>query len=313
MVIAFMVAAHTDLEQLIRLCKKLKDYGDVYIHVDKNTSNDYYTNLKKYANSHNLSGYYKTIVVDKRVVVKWGAYSQVKAMRILLENIFDERSPKYDRIIYLSGLDYPLYSRENLANMCAANNGKELMTVYNISRGHDSVQRQKVTLYHFFRDINLPHNSLLRKAIIGGTKLLLKYFGIRRKPYIMIEGKRWDVFFSSQWFILSHDCAKYVLENLVYNKALNQYFKTTYAPEEMIVATIVINSKYGQSVRIINNPDFEELSMFHYLHYTDRIWTYDEKDFDNLMKSNKPFVRKLVSDKSEKLIAMIDNFHKSLE
>lgn len=308
MLFAFMVMAHTDYEQLIRLCEKLKEYGDVYIHVDKNTSDEYYANLKSFANTHNLSGCYKTIVVDKRVVVKWGAFSQVNAMRILLDNIFDKKSPKYDRIIYISGLDYPLYSRNELESLCEANTGGELMTVYNISRGPDSAQRQKVTLYHYFRDINVTH-KFLRKAIVGGTMFLLKYMGIRKKPYIIIDGKRWDVYFSSQWFMLTYDCCEYVWENLRNNEVLNAYFKTANHPEESIVPTIVLNSKYGEHVREINSPDFNELSVLHYLHYTDMIWTYDENDFDSLMKSKKPFVRKLVSGKSEKLTEMINKCH----
>lgn len=308
MLFAFMVMAHTDYEQLIRLCEKLKEYGDVFIHVDKNTSDDYYANLKSFANTHNTSGCYKTIVVEKRVGVKWGAFSQVNAMRILLDNIFDKKSPKYDRIIYISGLDYPLYSRKELENLCIANTGSELMTVYNISRGADAAQRQKVTLYHYFRDINLTHR-FLRKAIVGGTMLFLKYLGIRKKPFIIINGKRWDIYFSSQWFLLTHDCCEYVWENLRNNETLNAYFKTAKHPEESIVPTIVLNSKYGEHVREINSPDFNELSVLHYLQYTDKIWTYDEKDFDSLMKSKKPFVRKLVSGKSEKLIEMINKCH----
>lgn len=32
--IAFLIMAHTDVEEHLRLCKKLKSYGDAYIHVD---------------------------------------------------------------------------------------------------------------------------------------------------------------------------------------------------------------------------------------------------------------------------------------
>lgn len=32
--IAFLIIAHTDVEEHLRLCKKLKSYGDAYIHVD---------------------------------------------------------------------------------------------------------------------------------------------------------------------------------------------------------------------------------------------------------------------------------------
>ena len=97
-----------------------------------------------------------------------------------------------------------------------------------------------------------------------------------------------------------------------YNEIRN-YFQTSYAPDELVIATIVMNSEFGRQAHLSRSRRLEDLSMLHYLRYTDHIWTYDEKDFEKLINSGKPFVRKLMSGKSEKLIEMINNLHMEWE
>ena len=192
---------------------------------------------------------------------------------------------------------------------CEEHKGEELMTAFNLTQGNIKRQRNRVCLYHFFRDVPLPHESIIRKIIIGGSKLFLKYIGVRRNAFLTVNEKQWDVYFSSQWFSLTGKCAAYVLEQLNNNKTLENYFKTTYAPDELVVTTIVMNSEFRTAAHLIDRSDLKSCSMSHYINYTDYIWTYDEHDYDSLMQSNKLFVRKLISNKSEKLIEMINNHH----
>ena len=70
-----------------------------------------------------------------------------------------------------------------------------------------------------------------------------------------------------------------------------------------------MNSEFRTAAHLIDRSDLKSCSMSHYINYTDYIWTYDEHDYDSLMQSNKLFVRKLISNKSEKLIEMINNHH----
>jgi len=307
MKIAFLISAHTDLPQLQRLCRKLADYGDCFIHIDRKTNDSYVVQLKDYL--HTIQGTF--CIVSQRINVCWGGYSQIKATQILLDEAINHSKEKYERIFLLSGLCYPLFSKSQMCDYCAKHANEQYMSAYNISKGSDRRQKERVVLYHYFRDINLPHKSFLRRALIGGTKLILKALGVRKPPFLQVKGKRWDVFYSSQWFGLTGECAEYVLENLKHNSVLIKYFNTAYASDELTVATIVMNSEFGKTCKKINNPDFEKLSSLHYLHYTDHIWTYGEADYDILMNSGKPFVRKLVSGKSENLIEKIDSTHQN--
>ena len=90
------------------------------------------------------------------------------------------------------------------------------------------------------------------------------------------------------------------------NMALNKYFKMCYAPDELYIPTIVLNSVFKRNASVLETSNFKALAPLHYLNYIGHILSYDENDYDTLMTSGKIFVRKMISGKSEKLIEMID-------
>lgn len=309
MEIAFLVAAHTDAKQLFRLTWSLLEMGDVFIHIDKKNKDPHFFKiinkivlLKRKEN--------EVFVLKKRISVAWAGYSQIKCQYLLFEQALNS-SKKYKRFFYLSGLDYPVFSPEELKSFLNKHPNTEFITGYNLTETQDKKQLEKICLYHFFRDIPLPHKSLLRRSIIGCTKLLLKYIGIRRKPYLIINNKKWNIFFGSQWICITRKCAEYIFYQLKYNKKITDFFMTTYAPDELCLPTIVFNSTFSKFAIPCKNIDFKQLAYLHYLNYTDQIWTYNEKDYENIIKSNKPFVRKLVSNKSEKLIYLLEKRKKT--
>lgn len=115
----------------------------------------------------------------------------------------------------------------------------------------------------------------------------------------------------SSWVSLTGECAEFVLRQLEEDKALCKHFSTAYAPDELVVPTIVFNSVYASRAIRCTILDFKGLTPLHYWNYTSHIWIYDEKDFNKIILSNKVFVRKLVSPKSDKLVEMIDRFRDS--
>lgn len=299
--IAYMIEAHTDAEQLVRLCSALQLSGDIFIHVDKKTKSiDFWNTINDYVkNNHGIK------ILGKRHFVAWGGYSQVECFRSLLAEVL-RGEKKYDRILLLSGLDYPIFSPSQINSFFEENKTKEYVCGYNISECGYDFQLRKIKYYHFFRDIPLPHKSIVRRTIIGGSMLLLKYLGIRRKPYLMMGGKRWDVYFGSSWIGITKECGEYILRQLETNKELTKFFSSTYAPDEMCVPTIVMNSPFAINAINVTEMSFKAVTPLHYLNYEECIWSYDENDYDTLIASRKMFVRKTISGKSEKLICMIN-------
>lgn len=106
---------------------------------------------------------------------------------------------------------------------------------------------------------------------------------------------------------MTSGCARYVLEEMNNNVALMKYFKTAYAPDELLIPTIVYNSHFvNNAVPNVKGLDFQLLTPLHYLKYEDYVWSWDEKAYNDIVKSGKMFVRKLVSGKSERLIEMLE-------
>lgn len=310
MEIAFLVAAHTDAKQLFRLTWPLLEMGDVFIHIDKKNKNPYFFKiLDKIALLKRNKN--EVFILKNRISVAWAGYSQIKCQYLLFEQALNSHK-KYNRFFYLSGLDYPIFSSNEFDFFLNKYPKTEFVSGYNLTQSTDKKQLEKICLYHFFRDIPLNHKSILRRAIIGCTKLFLKYIGIRRKPYLIINNIKWNIYFGSQWICVTRECAKLIMEQLQHNKKLEKFFKTTYAPDELCIPTIVFNSTFSKNALYCQNMDFKELARLHYLNYTTHIWTYDEKDYNTIINSKKPFVRKLVSGKSEKLIRLLEKRKKAI-
>lgn len=303
MKIAYLVQAHCDVCQLIRLCKALVQSGDVFIHIDRKTNDvSFFQKLKLFvAESKNV------YVLPDRINVAWGGYSQVECFANLLHCSL-KKEKVYDRFVLLSGLDFPLWSPEKIISYFEKNRDVEFVRGYNISYDDKWELQQKIVLYHFFRDIPLAHRSFLRRAVIGGTKLCLKYLGIKRKPFWVVGKKNNPVYFGSQWVAVTRRCALYLVEEIFHNPEVKKYFSTVYAPDELCVPTLVLNSEFRDKAFEIKDYTYNNIVPLHFLKYENYIWSYDETDFQMLMDSNKMFVRKLISGKSEKLIEKIIEF-----
>lgn len=297
--IAYLIEAHTDIERLVSLCDALLLSGDVFIHVDKKTRDkNFWGILNRYQYSHD-----RVTVLKQRHYVAWAGYSQVECFHSLLQ-VALASSVRYERFLLLSGLDFPVWSPQRIEDFFEKNKTKEFVCGYDISNCGDWSQLHKIVDYHFFRDIPLPHKSFLRRAIIGGARIILKNLGFSRKPYLSTESGTWDVYFGSSWIGITRPCAEYLDEKLK-DKQIRGYFKTVYAPDELCVPTIVMNSKFRTNAIKVDKLSFQGVTPLHYLNYVGSIWSYDEQDFDDIVKSGKMFVRKVISGKSEKLVELI--------
>lgn len=235
MKIAYLIEAHTDINRLIDLCEALTLSGDVFIHIDKkNKDHVFWEKLLDYKKNKKQI----TILRKKeRHYVAWAGFSQVECFKSLLRKALDN-SKQYDRFILLSGLDYPVWSPTQIQNYFKNNTEKEFICGYDISTCKYNYQLRKITYYHFFRDIPLPHKSIIRRIIIGGTMTILKYAGIKRKPFLEINNQDWHIYFGSQWISCTRACGEYIFQQLN-NKKITRYFKTVYAPDELCIPTIV--------------------------------------------------------------------------
>lgn len=297
--IAYLISAYTDPVQLGRTIAALADRDTAFfIHIDARVEES------PFRNSVPDSAAGQTVFLKKRFRVNWGGYSQVRYQTALLEACLS-CGREFDRVIIISGQDYPLSGRDGIQNTLQEAGNREFITGLDISRleGNSRI-RSKIVDYHFFTDIrHFPR--IVKKTV----RFLLDATGIKKKPYVEVRGSRWDVFQSSSYMCISSDLAKYILETFRNEKSVRRYFRFAYIPEELLIPTIVFNSPFRDRCTIY--PDrydgLKTLSALTYFNYGEKIQVFSTEDYDELTASGKLFARKFATGISDRLIERLES------
>lgn len=307
MKIAYIITAYIDADQLKRLVDSLmvtpKDgCTDFYIHIDKKVDIAPFVEvLREYKNN--------IYFTERRYWINWGGYNQVRSQYELLRMIFEKTKKLYDRIVCLSGTDYPLWSNRKIHETFTQNSTIEYIGGYNLVKSGDKAQKKKIQIYHFFRDLEL--SLKYRRLFSYSARVIMRILQIRKPLYLEgKDGNIYNTYTGSDYWGLTYDCAHMVFETMKEDAILMKYFKTSYIPSENVVNTIVLNSSYKKNVIIHNEdknyPGLEALTPLHYTSYRDSIKIYILEDWDELMKANKMFFRKARTGVSDSLIEKLE-------
>ena len=299
MKIACIITAYKDPNQLKRTITKLGKM-DFYVHVDAKVDIAPFKRILSGCTVH---------YVEDRVFVGWGGYSQVESLKRLIRDVLDS-CKEYDRVLCISGQDYPVYSYKRIEKFFEDYPQKNFLTSLNISEYKNVHSLQKIQRYWFY-DIRIK-NTLIMKSV---RKLLYfcagagYYLGALKKDnHLYVNDTRWDVFFGSDYWCLTYDCAKYVYASLS-NKSIENYFKHSFAPSELIIHTIVQNSEYKGTCEIILAKDysFQKVTPLQYVNYLSTgMKVLDENDYKVVIESGRLFCRKVETGISDKLEDMLD-------
>lgn len=275
MKIAHLILTHANPNQLERLIESLAHpHADFYIHVDLKANIEPFLPL---ANEH-------VFFVKNRIKVYWGAYSIVQATVNSFYEILASNE-KYDYVNLLSGQDYPLKSVESIHDFFVHHQGKAFMDALLIeSEWKEALPRLRK--YHF------ANYHFTGRYVLERT---LNFFTPPRKmPNKLVPVGR------SQWFTLSLQHIKYIVEYLQKYPKVQQFFELTWGADEIIFQTILYNSPYKQD--IVNDG-------LRYIDWSEgnaspKIFTL--KDLPALQQSGKLFARKFTLKDSSELLDALD-------
>ena len=126
MKIAFLISAYKDPAQLRNLIDALKGDGSYFfIHIDKKVDINLFKAVIPEFKLDNQSLLYTQI----RYYVYWGGWNQVRYQKELLRSCF-ELDIDFDRIVLITGQDFPLVSREKLFEKYISNfDGKNYLRI----------------------------------------------------------------------------------------------------------------------------------------------------------------------------------------
>lgn len=301
MKILYCISAYTDPQSLDNLIKALNCADNFFvIHIDKKVKdiNRFLDIINKYPNVK---------MCEKRFYIQWGGWNQVLYQELFLEEA--KKQKDVDRIVILTGQDYPLWSNSRINDFFETNPDKILMKGIDLSKvSNNSPMFRLLKIYHFGRDWHIRSYKIWR-ILTGVLRKIMEYLPFKKKRYIIINDRRCDIWQSSGYFSVNREQALFILEKLK-NKVLRNYFRTCFVPEEMTIPTIIFNSKYRDNADISDSNEYRGLSTLaamHLFEYGKQIKVYSDVDFDDIKETDKIFLRKVKSGFSDTLIKRIEN------
>lgn len=298
--VAYIILAHTNPAHIARLARKLAEppWAEVLIHVDKKQDQQPFEDA--------LGDCPRTAFVKERVAVYWAGFSSVRATVNSLQQAWD--SGEFQRYVLLQGLDYPLFSNEELYRFFEEHRDTEFIKAKNASQSPLLADTHKYT-YHWYWDNPNLFQKLANKFHMFCLKVLKWDCGTKLK-FVMVDSKRFDIFDGWAHIALTGECVGYILAFYRDHPGFNRYFETAYASDESYFHTIVYNSEFVKHT-VVGGPvkreaDKRNLTYFEYPKGV-RIFRSRE-ELPYLMSKGYPFFRK-ADGQSGPLLDAIDQAH----
>lgn len=297
MKVAYLIAAHTDPAHLARLVNALQPQSEFFVHIDASVSDEPFRRAVGRRSNVHWCG--------QRTRVEWGNISQVRYQMALLELYF-HTGVECDRLCFLSGLDYPLWSNKAMDRFWEEAGDREYI------RGIDmTVQRPEVNdwyrLYRPFTTVPLPSRRWKVRLCAFGREAC-RLIGLRKPLEFTAGGRTYRLHKGSSWWCITPRLAAWMLRQVNGQPEILRYFTTLFGPDETLWQTLAFQSPFASRALLEKGPytTLADLTPLHYIHYHPVIKTLTEEDFDTLYDSGKMFCRKTVTGVSDRLLALID-------
>jgi hypothetical protein len=295
--IAYLILAHHQPQHLGALIERLDDGNASFIvHVDRKSD------IQPFRDAIRSE---RAVLLPERLPIAWGEWNLVRATLELLRRAYHDSPSTHYQL--LSGDCYPIKSNEEIAAKLAGGNLNYMTINEEMKPGslfHDRLiyRWSDRSLINFLKRrrslarLNIPtHAGRLIKKVRGELDRLTG----RTLPAGVIPYKGW------QWWCLTHDCARYVLDYVNANPGFVRFFRSTRIPDESFFHTIIANSEFVHTL----SPDCpgDVISGNHYIRWRRfkgrrKPRVLKESDFDALAASPACFARKFNEAKSAQLI-----------
>ncbi|WP_316820151.1 beta-1,6-N-acetylglucosaminyltransferase [Pedobacter gandavensis] len=275
--IAHLILTYTNPKQTERMIKMMyHENFDFYIHVDKKFDINPHLFLEALPNVY---------FINNRVDVKWAGFSTVIATFECIKEIVGTGIP-YKFINFLSGQDYPLKSPQRIYSFFKENVGKEFLSYRDFKNDwKEGLIRME---NYFLSSYSFPGKHRLEKII---NKIMPN----RKLPHNL------HPYGKSMFWMLSPEVAMYVVHKVENDKKLRQFFSFSWASDEFVFQTLILNSKYKD--RVVNNN-------YRYIDWSAggaNPKVLNETDYEKLEKTEMLFARKFDVVNSPEILDLIDN------
>jgi len=293
---AYLIMAHKNQDQLIRLIKQLDDKdNDIFLHIDKKSIDQFnIIALKKCCT-------YSNIYILQPITVFWGSSTEVACELALLREASSKKC--YDYYHLISGQDFPLKSQKVIHDFFKENAGKEFVnfsgknvTGFGIEIRDRVDYKWHTNLYDLFK------SNLYRKIVMR-----LDVYMVKLKKKLCLKKSHKKYFHGANWFDITHDLAIDVVNNE--DKILNRY-KDGFCVDEVFLQTFIIDHGYLDRVYDSNNAEISKSIKREIDWNRGNPYTWRYSDLNYLKSCSSFFVRKIDEDLDSRLIEGIEQFLK---
>ena len=225
--IAHIIMAYKDPEQIERLVKNMAhpDF-DFYVHIDTKFDIAPFAYLKSIE---------RVYLIENRVKVTWAGYSFTKGVLNCISEIF-ETGRSYDYINSMSGQDYPIKPADAFYRFIEERKGKNFFAIEKFGSGWWQDAENRISKYHM-TDFDFKGRYLIQS-------LLNKILPRRKFPYgyTLFGSNR------STWWTITRECADYLVRFMETHPRMRRFAKLTWAPDEFLIPTIIMNSPFKDTV-----------------------------------------------------------------
>lgn len=303
MKLAFLISTHTDVQQLQRLVEALPDNSVFFIHVDKKS--DIIPFIEAFTSDDRVK------FIKHRVNVRWGSINEVEYQMELVRAAL-EYGEQFERLITISGMDYPVWSKEQIVQFFEQDREKEYLAAIDVS----FPWRMSAIYQQYFFWIHKPKSGW-EYYVTRAFGRALKMLGIKKPLCKKIGDKTYKLYKGAAWWAITPKLAKVILYEWDTNEKLNDWLKWCMCPAELFAQTVALNDEVWKEKCIEHREKKCGLPLLTPLTYVKwrgrgQIVELDESDYTTLIHSNKMFARKFVSGKSETLVNMILQYNRKV-
>lgn len=281
----YIILAHKLSQQLYRLIDRLDDnQSTFYVHIDKKKNINDFNNLSDFGNK---------VCLVKRANSNWGEMGIVTAVLNAFKAIKASQK-KLDRIILLSGQDYPIKSNNYINEFFASSPYKVFIKYWPMP--NYKIWKKRGGMYRFDKYfLGLKRYQKFISKSLNFIGILFPFLK-REMPYKLKPYGGW------QWWIIDMYALNYILKFLNENPKYLRYHKYTFVPDEVFFQTILLNSKDKKLLASITNDDMRFIQWKKKSHPE----TLDKSYLQNLMESEHLFARKFDTGIDSKILDLID-------
>lgn len=303
MKIAYLIHVHKHPVQLARLVRSLAgNFATFFIHIDKNVRMlPFRRALDEVSESD--------IYFVRREDGAWGGFGIVRAALNGIRQILSART-YFERIILLSGSDYPLASNHLIYKFFQEHLSNTFMEFFPMPTSHwTGGGMDRIERYHFRLSVNRvfpPYEPPPRTTTKLFYAALRLYFPL---PRAFPSGLH--PYGGSHWWSMNRETAQYVLNFCSLRPDYVRFHHYTRSADEIFMQTILRNATDERICTNMINDD---------LHYTD--WTQAnvslpavlrQEDFPAMIRSGKLFARKFDIETDAAVLDLIDRHREQPE